>query len=188
MLLNSPKRYGAVATTLHWLIAAAIIFQLMLGLWMTSLLDTDPLKFSRYQLHKSIGLTILVLSVARLLWRLINVVPPLPQHMPMWERWAAHASHFLLYTLMIMLPLSGWARVSTDPIGIPTLWFGAFEVPPMPGLTPDEAITDALHETHELFGYAMIALLLVHVGAALKHHFWDRDTVFRRILPFANVD
>ena len=188
MLLNSPKRYGAVAVTLHWLIALAIILMLAFGKYMHGLPDTDPNKFAFYQLHKSTGLTILALSVLRLAWRSINVVPPLPPGMPPWQRWAAHGSHFLLYALMIGIPLSGWARVSTDPIGIPTLWYGQFEVPPLPGLVPGQEISHEFHEIHELLGNAMILLLLAHIGAALKHRFWDRDTVFRRMLPFARVD
>jgi cytochrome b561 len=188
MLSNNPVRYGAVTVTLHWVIAAAIIFMLALGKVMHELPDESPDKFPLYQLHKSIGLTILVLSVARLGWRLVNVVPPLPAHMSMWERWAAHVSHFLLYALIIGIPLSGWARVSSDPIGIPTIWFGLFEIPHMPGVAPSEDFAHTMHEVHELLGNAMILLLLIHVGAALKHHFWDRDTVLKRMLPFTRVD
>jgi len=186
MLLNSQARYGAIAVTLHWLIAIAIIGQLTVGKYMTDLPDTDASKFQLYQLHKSTGLTILALSLARLGWRLINVVPPLPAHMPTWERWAAHGSHFLLYALIIGIPLSGWLRVSTDPIGIPTLWFGLFEVPHFPLVS--ETTTRLVREVHEQLGNALIALLIIHVGAALKHHFWDRDTVLRRMLPFSRVE
>jgi len=188
MLFNSPKCYGVVAMTLHWLIAAAIIGMLVFGKYMNGLPDTDANKFALYQLHKSVGITILVLSVARLGWRLVNVVPPLPAGMPAWQRWGAHLSHFGLYVLMIGIPLSGWARVSSDPIGIPTIWFGMFEIPPLPGLGVGKDISHDMHEAHELLGNAMILLLLLHVGAALKHHFWDRDTVLRRMLPFTNVE
>jgi len=187
MLLNSPARYGVVAMSFHWLIAVAIIGMLVLGKYMHDLPDSDPDKFSLYQLHKSTGLTILILSVGRLLWRLVNVVPPLPAHMPAWQRWAAHASHFLLYVLMVAIPLSGWARVSSDPIGIPTLWFGVFEVPHLP-IEVSEPMSHFMHEVHEWLGNALILLLLVHVAAALKHHFSDRDTVLRRMLPFASFE
>jgi cytochrome b561 len=106
--------------------------------------------------------------------------------MPTWERWAAHASHFLLYALMLALPLTGWLRVSTDTLGIPTLWFGLFEIPHLP-FPADDYLAHQAHDTHELLGDAMILLLLVHIGAALKHHFWDRDAVLKRMLPFTRV-
>lgn len=186
MLFNSPARYGAVAMALHWLIALAIIGMLIVGKYMHELPDSDASKFALYQLHKSTGITIFFLSLARLGWRLINVVPPLPAHMPTWERWAAHASHFLLYALIVGIPLSGWLRVSTDPIGIPTIWFGLFEVPHFPLVS--ETVTHLMHEVHETLGNALIVLLIVHVGAALKHQFWDRDTVLRRMLPFSRVE
>jgi len=190
-MLNSPARYGAVAMTLHWLIAAAIIGMLILGKYMHELDDNDPNKFALYQLHKSTGITILTLSVLRLVWRLVNVVPPLPAHMPAWERWAAHASHFLLYFFTIAIPLSGWAMVSASPLGVPTIWYRVFEVPHLPGLQgleDQEGVEESLEETHELLGNLLIVLLIVHVGAALKHHFWDRDSVLRRMIPFTRVE
>ena len=190
MLTNSERRYGSVAVTLHWLIALAIIGMLILGKYMADLPNSDPSKFDLIQLHKSFGISILALSVLRLAWRLVNKVPPLPPQMPAWERYAAHASHFLLYVLMIGIPLSGWAMVSASPLGIPTIWFGQFEIPHLPGLqglADQRATTDQLKEVHELLGNLMIALLLIHVGAALKHHLWDRDDVLTRMLPFVKT-
>ena len=190
MLANSEKRYGAVAMTLHWLIALIIIGMLILGKYMADLPDNDPSRFDLIQLHKSIGITILTLSVLRVLWRLVNKVPPLPAHMPAWERFAAHASHLLLYVLIIGIPLSGWAMVSASPLGIPTIWFGAVEIPHLPGLqgfADQHAAEHTFRDTHELLGDLMIALLLVHVGAALKHHFYDRDDVLVRMLPFTKA-
>lgn len=187
MLTNSERRYGSVAVTLHWLIALAIIGMLILGKYMADLPNSDPSKFDLIQLHKSFGISILALSVLRLMWRLVNKVPPLPAQMPAWERYAAHASHFLLYVLMIGIPLSGWAMVSASPLGIPTIWFGQFEIPHLPGLqglADQHAAEDQLKEVHELLGNLMIGLLLIHVGAALKHHLWDRDDVLTRMLPF----
>ena len=186
MLANSNTRYGSVAMTLHWLIALAIVGMLVVGKYMHGLPNSDPNKFMLYQLHKSTGITILTLTVLRVVWRFAGPVPRLPATMPTWERWSAHASHFLLYALTLGIPLSGWAMVSASPLGIPTVWFGLFEVPHLP-VTPSEDTRDTFHETHELLGNLMILLLLVHVAAALKHHFWDRDTVFRRMLPFTRV-
>jgi cytochrome b561 len=184
---KAALRYGAVATTLHWLIAAAIIGMLIVGKYMHGLPNTDPDKFVLYQLHKSTGITILALSLLRLVWRLTHAVPPLPAAMPAWERWAAHGMHFALYAAMVGMPLSGWARVSTDPIGIPTLWFGLFEVPHLP-FGADRDLSYLFHEMHELGGNLLILLLVGHVLAALKHHFWDRDNVLKRMLPFTRVE
>ncbi len=183
---GTAQRYGTVAMTLHWLIAAAIIGMLAVGKYMHGLPDSDADKFALYQLHKSFGITILALTLVRIAWRLMHPAPPLPATMPLWERWAAHGSHFLLYALMLGLPLSGWLRVSTDRLGIPTLWFGLFEVPHFPLVS--DTLTHWMHEAHELMGNGLILLLIIHVGAALKHHFWDRDNVLKRMLPFTRVD
>jgi cytochrome b561 len=184
---NSAVRYGTVAMTLHWLIAVAIIGMLIVGKYMHELPDSDANKFALYQLHKSFGITILALTVVRIAWRLMHPAPPLPASMPMWERWAAHLSHFALYAFMLGLPLTGWLRVSTDLLQIPTLWFGLFEVPHLP-VGPNDDISHVAHDTHELLGNALILLLIAHVGAALKHHFWDRDNVLKLMLPFTRVE
>ena len=183
----TPARYGAVAMTLHWLIAAAIIGLLIVGKYMHGLPNTNPDKFALYQLHKSFGITVLALSLLRLGWRFTHPAPALPAAMPAWERWAAHGMHFALYAAMIGMPLSGWARVSADPIGIPTLYFGTFEVPHLP-FGADRDLSYLFHEMHELGGNLLILLLVGHVAAALKHHFWDRDDVLKRMLPGTRVE
>lgn len=186
MMTNSETRYGSVAKTLHWLIAFAIIGLLVVGKYMHGLPDNDPDKFALYQMHKSFGISVLVLTVVRILWRVTNKVPPLPAGMPAWQRWGAHLSHFGLYALMLAIPLSGWAVASSSPFGIPTLLFGAAELPNLP-VANDRDTHEFYEEAHELLGNLMILLLIVHVVAALKHHFVDRDTVFRRMLPFVKV-
>lgn len=186
MMSNSETRYGTIAMTLHWLIAIAIVALLVVGKYMHGLPNNDPDKFALYQLHKSFGISVLVLTVVRILWRLTNKVPPLPPGMPVWQQWGAHLSHFGLYALMLAIPLSGWAMVSASTWGIPTMLFGAVELPNLP-ITPDRETHEQFEEAHELLGNLMILLLIVHVIAALKHHFVDRDTVFRRMLPFSKV-
>jgi len=186
MLANSETRYGTVAVALHWLIALLIIGMLAFGTYLAFLPRDDASRFDLIQLHKSIGITVIVLAVLRLLWRLMSRVPLLPAHMPAWERFAAHASHFLLYALIIAIPLSGWAQASASPLGIPTIWFGIIEIPHLPGLqgfADQHAVEHQLHEIHEWLGYLMMGLLAIHVGAALKHHYWDRDDVLTRMLP-----
>jgi cytochrome b561 len=184
---TSVVRYGAVAMTLHWLIAAAIVGLLIVGKYMHGLPNSDPNKFPLYQLHKSFGISVLALTLVRIGWRLSHGVPPLPAGMAMWERWAARSSHFLFYVLTLAIPLSGWAAASSSSTGVPTIWFGLFEVPHLPVGTAEET-HESFEETHELLGNLMIFLLLIHVAAALKHHFWDRDTVLRRMLPFTRVE
>jgi cytochrome b561 len=186
MTATPPTRYGTVAMTLHWLIAIAIVMLLIVGKYMHGLPDTDPNKFNLYQMHKSFGITVLALTVVRIVWRLMHPVPALPAGMPAWQRWGAHLSHFGLYALMLAIPLSGWALASSSPWGIPTLLFGAVELPNLP-VAADEDTHELFEETHELLGNLMIVLLILHVAAALKHHFVDRDTVLRRMLPFTKV-
>lgn len=185
-MFNCETRYGTVAMGLHWLIAFAIIGLLAVGKYMYDLPDSHPDKFALYQMHKSFGITVFALTLARVAWRFTQPVPALPASMPGWERLAARASHLLFYLLMLGLPLSGWLRVSTDRLGIPTLWFGLFEVPHFPLVS--DRLTHWAQDAHELMGNAMILLLLLHVGAALKHHFWNRDGVLKRMLPFTRVE
>lgn len=186
MTTATPTRYGTVAMTLHWLIAIAILALLVVGKYMNGLPDDDPNKFNLYQMHKSFGITVLVLTVVRIAWRLMHPVPALPAGLPAWQRWGAHLSHFGLYALMLAIPLSGWAVASSSPWGIPTILFGAVELPNLP-VAADKETNEFFEETHELLGNLMILLLILHVLAALKHHFVDRDTVLRRMLPFTKV-
>lgn len=182
---NTETRYGAVAMLLHWAIAAAILTLLGLGVVMVRLPNADPLKFQLYQLHKSIGVTVLALSLLRLAWRLTHPAPPLPDTLRPWEAMLARATHVGFYVLMIGLPVSGWMMVSASPWNIPTVVFGAFTLPHLPGLAglPNKApVADALQEVHEAAAIAMAVLLALHVAGALKHHFL-RDGVLARMLP-----
>ncbi len=194
----TAQRYTAVAIVLHWAIAAAILFLFPLGLWMHGRAEDGDISaevFRAYQLHKSIGLTVLALSLVRLGWRLLNPPPPFPEHMPAWERFIAKATHWAFYALMIGLPLSGWLYVSTGwsihddaPLPVATHWFGLFQVPALFGLNAAgeglrAGIADAAMEAHELLAYAAIGLAGLHVLAALKHHFFDKDAVLAHMIP-----
>lgn len=189
---NSRSRYGAVAIAFHWTIAAMILFMFWLGPTMASLPVEDERQFPLFQLHKSIGLTILVLSLARLGWRLMNPVPALPDGMTAWERHAARTVHLLFYALMIVVPLFGWATVSAAPLGVPTLWFGLFEWPDMPFLSDlpraqKRVVDGPLMATHAILAFSMMALVALHIAAALKHHFRDRDNVLKHMLPWTKI-
>jgi len=193
MLKNNSLRYGAVAMAFHWLIAAAVLFNIWFGGYVHDMAKDDPDRFALVQIHKSIGLTILVLAFARLIWRLVDPPPPLPANMPKWERIAAKASHYLLYGLILAIPLTGWAVVSSSPLGLPTMWFGLFEWPHLPFLVDlpraDKAvIRPQIFEVHSILATVLLYVFVVHVFAALKHQFWDHDAVLKRMLPGTRVD
>ncbi|MEM1111379.1 MAG: cytochrome b/b6 domain-containing protein [Pseudomonadota bacterium] len=192
----AERQYTAAAILLHWAIALAIIANLALGWWMRDAILVPGSQASAvvvYQVHKSLGLSVLALSLLRLGLRLIYPVPGLPDGMPTWQRVGATATHWLFYGLMLGLPLSGWLMVSSQwrdgaPLEVPTLWFGLFEVPHLFGLhEADAAIRDVSYGrslmAHEIMAIGAAALLLLHVGAALKHQFKDRDGLLLRMLP-----
>jgi cytochrome b561 len=183
---NMPDRYGLIAIALHWLIAGAIIAMLVLGFVMVRLTPGTTLQFDAYQLHKSIGLTILGLSLLRLGWRLANPGPPLPASLGRWERRLARLVHAGFYLLMLALPLSGWMMVSASVWNIPTVLFGVIEVPHLPVLSTLEhkkPVETALKSVHALLGWAAVLLLFLHVAGALKHHFIVKDDTLLRMLP-----
>lgn len=178
----TSARYDPVAITLHWLIAVSIILMIPLGLFMEDF--PISIKFTAYNLHKSIGLSVLGLSVFRLIWRLMNPPPALPAGMSRIERLLAQSAHWGLYFLMIAMPLTGWLMVSAS-AKYPTVFFGLGEVPfiPMPTGIDTKAAGELFYESHEWLAYGAIGLILAHLAAALKHHFIHRDDVLRRMLP-----
>jgi cytochrome b561 len=181
---TQSESYTRVAIILHWVIALMLIGNLAGGLLMDFLPREQ--KFAVIQLHKSSGFTVLALSLVRIAWRLTHKPPALPDTMAGWEKMAASFAHGFFYFAMIAMPLSGWVMASSAPYKITTEWFGLFEIPNVPGLadSPDrKAINEAAYETHELIAYGTIGLILLHVGAALKHHIKDKDGVLARMLP-----
>jgi cytochrome b561 len=191
--VNTQLRYGNVAMTFHWLIAAFIATNLALGFYFANVMSShDPGFFAIIQLHKSVGLTVLVLSVLRLCWRLINPIPSLPVDFGIAMRLLARGTHFLFYFLMVAVPLAGWALVSASPLGIPTLYFGLFQWPHIPFLAElpralKRPYTETFGEIHALLAYAAAALLVLHAGAALWHHYARRDDVLKRMVPGTKV-
>ncbi len=188
-LQSTPLRYGTVASTFHWLIAALVIANIALGFYFGNIeAHSDPMRFTLIQTHKSIGLTVLVLSVVRLAWRLINPVPPLPAGMSAGLRALARVTHALFYFLIIAIPLAGWALVSSSPTGLPTMYFGLFAWPQIGVLAalPRAQKTPLRFEfasVHVYLAYFALALVVLHVGAALWHQFIRRDDVLKRMLP-----
>jgi cytochrome b561 len=178
MTSTQIERYGRVAIAFHWAIALLILANWPLGYFA----ETIEGRFGRnlVPLHKSIGLTVLALSFARLVWRLGHPAPPLPPSLSRWRASAARLTHWGLYLLIIALPLSGWLR--TSPNSYPLRWFGLITVPKFPieqGSTGAELAATG----HEVLAWMMLALVVLHVAAALHHHFRLRDAILLRMLP-----
>lgn len=176
---NTATRWGGVSQTLHWLIALLILALGIVGLTMGEFPKT-PKYFWIYTMHKSIGITVLALVVARLGWRLYAGAPEPVPGTPTWQERIASATHTLLYVLMFAIPLSGWLYDSASGLR-PFHWFGLVEVPKLSG--PDERVTQVSHTIHEWGFWLLIAVVLAHAGAALYHHFYQRDATLARMLP-----
>ncbi len=180
-MTKEPDRYSSVAKALHWAIALVIFTLIPAGLIMHNLPFGDT-KFLMYQVHKSFGLTVLALATFRLVWRLMHPVPPLPENLKPWEKVAARITHIGFYAIMFGIPLIGWAMVSSAPIGIPTKLFFVIPIPHFP-LPQSEALYELLLSSHKYMSFATLGLLVLHVGAALKHHFVLLDDVLLRMMP-----
>jgi cytochrome b561 len=173
--------YGAVAKSLHWLVALLVVAMFLIAWYMFDL-PIGPEKIKIYNLHKSIGILIGFLMLLRLAWRLAVVpAPPLPATMATWERGAAHASHAALYLLLIAQPLVGWLHSSAA--NFPVVVFGLFTLPPL--VAPSESLKQQLAAAHYVIALAILVLVALHVAAALRHHFLLKDEVLRRMLPGA---
>ena len=172
-------RYTATAIALHWLTAFLVIAAFPLGMVMGDL-PFSPLKLRLFSYHKWLGVSILLLAAARLAWRAAYPPPPLPATMPVWQQRAAHGLHQLLYLLLFAIPLSGWLMSSAK--GFQTVYLGVLPLPDLVG--KDKALGDLLEEVHGALNFGLLALVLAHVAAALKHHFIDRDGILARMLPF----
>ena len=171
------ERYSGGAIALHWLTAVLVVVNLLLGLSMVPL-PLSPRKLQWYLWHKSIGSTVLLLTCARLAWRWYRPAPP-PVAMPLWQRRSAAAAHALLYVLLLLVPLSGWIYSSST--GVQVIYLGLFPLPDL--VAKDKALAAVLRITHLTLNFALFSLICVHVAAALKHHFADRDNVLARMLP-----
>ncbi len=175
--MNEP-RYTATAIALHWLMAALILGTFGVGLYMHEL-PLSPTKLQIYSWHKWAGVSAFLLVFVRLAWRATHRPPPLPFAMPRWQQFAAHGGHALLYLLMIAIPLTGWLMSSAK--GFQTVYFGVLPIPDL--LAKNKELGDALREVHEVLNFLMITIVAGHVGAALKHHYIDRDDVLTRMSP-----
>lgn len=175
-------RYSTVAIVLHWLLGLSIFAMFAIGIYMSDL-PFSPLRLKLYNYHKWAGITFLILSVLRLLWRLVNRPPALPktiaQAMPSWQIKVYHATHHALYALFFVVPLIGWAYSSAA--GFPIVLFGVLPLPDF--MTVDKEFAKLIKELHEISAFALVGLALLHMGAAMKHHFIDKDGLVSRMLP-----
>ena len=178
--METPARYHSVAIALHWLIAIGVLFMLALGLSMVEIPKGTPERAFYFNLHKSIGVTIGVLVLIRLWWRLTHRPPALPASMPAWEVSAAKISHGLLYACLVVMPVVGFLASNFTKYGVK--YFG-IQVGPF--FAENQELRDALQEVHEIVAFLLLALIVVHVLAAFKHLLLDKDGVFQRMLPGA---
>lgn len=175
---NNSYRYGAVAQFLHWIVVTLIVTQVVLANKAGSL-PLGAAKLATLAQHKSVGVTILALTVLRLIWRALGPIPSAPSGMAPWRRRAASISHFLLYALLLVTPLLGWLMSSAR--NFPVSWFGFATLPDF--IEPSEAAFEFFREAHGVSAATLLVVALIHAAAALKHHFIDRDDVLRRMLP-----
>jgi cytochrome b561 len=178
-LTNSAQRYGLGPQLLHWLVVLLLALQFLLAELADELPDGLE-KLAMLSRHKSVGITILGFAALRVAWRLLDRPPPLPAAMPGWQRIAAHFSHWALYALLFAMPLTGWMMSSAA--NYPVSWFGLVQLPDLVGTSHD--LHETLEEVHETLAGALLVLVAVHVLAALKHQFVDRDGLLSRMLPW----
>ena len=182
--MTFPERmtYTPTAITLHWLTVLLLLSAAPLGLIMTGM-KFSPLQLKMISWHKWVGVTVFALTLLRLLWRISHPAPPLPAHIPPWQRRAAAGLHGLLYLLLLAIPLSGWLMSSAK--GFQTVWLGVLPLPDLLG--KDEALAERLAVVHAVLNSLLLLSVAVHVAAAIKHHFVDRDDVLRRMLPWLRL-
>lgn len=185
MALNTPlpgpaPTYDPTAKAFHWLTALLVIGLLALGIWMVGL----PLSLQKakvYSWHKWAGITVLSLTVLRLLWRHLRPPPPLPATVTALDRRLAPLGHAALYVLLFAMPVTGWLMSSAA--GIPVVWFGLWQLPDL--VAKDDALFRTLQSTHHILSRVLIAVVLIHVAAVIRHDVLRRDGILRRMLPFA---
>ncbi len=179
---NTTARWGHLAQLFHWVIVALIITQFVL----ISIEQDLPLGMQKLAVlarHKSFGITILALAALRLIWRFANPTPELPDTLKPYERVLAKVTHTLLYVLLFAMPITGWAMSSAR--NFPVSWFNLFQLPDF--VAPNRPLYDALHTTHAILAWLLVATVTLHVLAALKHHFFLKDDTLRRMLPFTRT-
>ncbi|KAA1048581.1 cytochrome b [Pseudocitrobacter sp. 73] len=168
---HAPQHFNTLARSLHWLMAAMILAMLFIGAAMMTSLHH---RIWLIDLHRPLGIAILLLAVIRLVNRVFSRTPPLPADLTVWQVFAAKASHWVLYALMLTMPLLGWAQLSAA--GVPIVMFEGINLPPIVPASP--AVYAWCHDAHSLLAWVLFAVVLVHLSAALVHAWIYRDAVF----------
>ncbi len=178
---NTTHAWGSLSKAFHWLIVLLIINQWLIAERADELKGLAKLEALAW--HKSFGMTVLMLAVLRLVWRLMNPTPQLATETKPWERMLAKISHALLYALIFAMPLTGWMMSSAK--NYPVSWFKLFQFPDL--VVPAEQTFHQMHDLHHLLFNVLVGVALLHVAGALKHHFIDRNDVLKRMLPFGRA-
>lgn len=177
----AKKRYDLVAIALHWVMAICILLMLGSGLSFDNIDMARDFKFNLYQWHKSLGLLLLATVFIRIGWRLFHKPPAEPIEIPKRDQWLALLGHWALYAFMVIMPVAGWAMVSSSPYGLPTYIFGLFEWPHIPGLGGNKRVSGIAHEVHEIGGWILLGLIAIHTAAVVKHYYFDHVNLLTRM-------
>lgn len=180
---NVGTTYTRTALALHWASALLIFASFAIGLYAVDL-KLSPIKLKLYSYHKWIGVTVFALAVARLLWRWRHPAPPLPGGMARWEQITAHGTHAAIYVLLFAVPITGWLMSSAA--GVPVVYLGIWQLPDL--VAKDKELADALKTVHYALNKTLLALVVLHVAAALKHQFVDRDDLLGRMLTWRRAN
>jgi cytochrome b561 len=176
-----PRRYHRLAIALHWVMALAFFAMLGSGLAMVHLELEQSLKFRMFQWHKSLGVLLLIAALLRLTIKLSTKQPALPETMKPIEKKAAKVGHWAFYGWMFALPIAGWVMVSASPYGLPTIVFGWFEWPHVPGIAAHETIEEFAEEVHAWLAYGFIVLIGMHIAAVVKHWVIEKENLLPRM-------
>ena len=179
LMRNTAERFGLVAKTLHWLTLVLLIGSFTLAVSMVNM-PFSPRKLEFYSWHKWVGVTIFLVVVVRLAWRLANPVPRQPAGMPQWQRRLAGLSHAALYAILIVMPVTGW--IMSSALNLPVVYLGLVHIPSPFGV--DRALGETMKVVHLSLAVTLLVLVTIHVLAALYHHLVLRDDVLRRMLPW----
>jgi cytochrome b561 len=179
--MPGSERYTATAIVLHWLVFTLIAAGFSLAVYMVDL-TFSPLKLKYFAWHKWLGVTVFALALIRITWRLTHPPPPDEPTLSLWQLSAAHAVHTALYALVVVIPVTGWLYSSAA--GVPTVYLSVMRLPDL--LAKDASLAELLKSIHVTLNYMLLALVAIHTAAALQHHFFARDNVLSRMLPWIN--
>lgn len=168
---NTVNFYGIVAKTLHWIVAISIIFMLFLGFFMSGR--------TLYTVHKSLGITILIIMILRVAWKITNIIPKLPKKTPKWQKVISKLTHLILYLLAFIMPFSGWLMSSASNHSPNFWWWFRW---PLPSISANGRLANFAHDLHGILAWVIIGFICLHTLAALKHHFINKDDVLKRML------